>query len=115
MEFKFKTIRTKKQETPVNVQVSENIVPPITSQEEQSTQINIQDSKHSIETTASLYDKMINALKKSRNDNLTQEEKKQIIGEIYYYEGFLVESLKDEKTIGEVLTKAMQDFSNSQF
>lgn len=75
-----KQLEQKKQETPVNVQVSENIVPPITSQEEQSTQINIQDSKHSIETTASLYDKMINALKKSRNDNLTQEEKKQIIG-----------------------------------
>lgn len=58
---------------------------------------------------------MISALRKSRTDNLTQDDKKQIVGEIYYYEGFLVESLKDEKDIGDVLTKAMQDFSNSQF
>ena len=44
-----------------------------------------------------------------------EEEKKQIVGEIYYYEGFLVESVKDEKAIGEIITKAMQDFSNAQF
>ena len=58
---------------------------------------------------------MISALRKSRIDNLTQDEKKQIVGEIYYYEGFLVESLRNERDIGDVLTKAMQDFSNSQF
>ena len=45
---------------------------------------------------------MISALRKSRIDNLTQDEKKQIVGEIYYYEGFLVESLRNERDIGDV-------------
>ena len=58
---------------------------------------------------------MISALRKSRTDNLTQDDKKQIVGEIYYYEGFLVDSLKNEKAVGEILLKATQDFSNSQF
>lgn len=110
-----KQLEEQKQGTPVNAQVSENITTPITPQEEQSPQNQHQDTKPSIETTASLYDKMISALRKSRIGNLTQDEKKQIVGEIYYYEGFLVESLRNERDIGDVLTKAMQDFSNSQF
>lgn len=110
-----KQLEEKKQGTPVNAQVSENVTTPITPQEEQPQQNNLQDTKTSIETTASLYDKMISALRKSRIGNLTQDEKKQIVGEIYYYEGFLVESLRNERDIGVVLTKAMQDFSNSQF
>ncbi len=68
-----------------------------------------------IETTTSLYEKMINALKKSRSNNFTEEEKKQIVGEIYYYEGFLVNSLHSEEEIRQIMTKAMQDFSNTQF
>lgn len=82
--------------------------------EVQSEQNNI-TSKKTVETTTSLYEKMINELKKSRTNNLTEEEKKQIVGEIYYYEGFLVESVKDEKAVEEIITKAMQDFSNTQF
>ena len=108
-------LENRKQETPVNDQASENTTNPMPPQEVQPTQNNIQDTKPSIETTVSLYDKMISALKKSRIGNLTQDEKKQIVGEIYYYEGFLVESLRNERDIGDVLTKAMQDFSNSQF
>lgn len=76
---------------------------------------NDNDSRQMIDTTNSLYEKMVNALKKSRIGNLTETEKKQIVGEIYYYEGFLVESIKDEKTVGEIMTKAIQDFSNTQF
>lgn len=110
-----KQLEGKKQETPVNTQVSQNITTPITPQEEQSMQNKTQYAQSTIENSETLYDKMISALRKSRTDNLTQDEKKQIVGEIYYYEGFLVESLKDEKDIGDVLTKAMQDFSNSQF
>ena len=110
-----KQLEEKKQETPVNTQVSQNITSPITPQEEQSMQNKTQYAQSTIENSETLYDKMISALRKSRTDNLTQDEKKQIVGEIYYYEGFLVESLKDEKDIGDVLTKAMQDFSNSQF
>lgn len=82
--------------------------------EVQSVQNNITSQK-TVETTTSLYEKMINELKKSRTNNLTEEEKKQIVGEIYYYEGFLVESVKDENAVGEIITKAMQDFSNTQF
>lgn len=82
--------------------------------EVQSVQNNITSQK-TVETTTSLYEKMINALKKSRTNNLTEEEKKQIVGKIYYYEGFLVESVKDEKSVGEIITNAMQDFSNTQF
>lgn len=110
-----KQLEGKKQETPANTQVSQNITTPITPQEEQSMQNKNQFSQPTIENSETLYDKMISALRKSRTDNLTQDEKKQIVGEIYYYEGFLIESLKDEKDIGDVLTKAMQDFSNSQF
>ena len=110
-----KQLEGKKQETPVNTQVSQNITTPITPQEEQSMQNKNQSSQPTIENSETLYDKMISALRKSRTDNLTQDEKKQIVGEIYYYEGFLIESLKDEKDIWDVLTKAMQDFSNSQF
>ncbi len=73
------------------------------------------DSRQMIDTTNSLYEKMVNALNKSRIGNLTETEKKQIVGEIYYYEGFLVESIKDEKTVGEIMAKAIQDFSNTQF
>lgn len=110
-----KQLEEKKQETPVNNQASENTTIPMPPQEVQPTQNNIQDTKPSIENSGTLYDKMISALRKCRTDSLTQDEKKQIVGEIYYYEGFLVESLKDEKDIGDVLAKAMQDFSNSQF
>lgn len=110
-----KQLEEKKQETPVNAQVSQNITTPITPQEEQSMQNKTQYAQPNIENSETLYDKMISALRKSRIDNLTQDEKKQIVGEIYYYEGFLVESLRNERDIGDVLTKAMQDFSNSQF
>lgn len=110
-----KRLEEKKQEIPVNIEASEDTTTPIITQEEQPTQKQNQDAQSFIETTSSLYEKMINALKKSRTDGLSQEEKKQIVGEIYYYEGFLVDSLKDEKAVGEVLAKAMQDFSNSQF
>ena len=110
-----KQLEVKKVETPVNAQSTENQVvfekPPV---KEQSVQ-NEQKKESSIETTSSLYDKMMNAVRKSRMGNLTPEEKKQIVGEIYYYEGFLVDSLKDEKAVGEILLKATQDFSNSQF
>lgn len=113
-----KQLEGKKQEAPKeNTQsVENNVSSPIqTKQPEEQPIQNSNTSQKTVETTISLYEKMINALKKSRTNNLTEEEKKQIVGEIYYYEGFLVESINDEKTVGEIMTKAMQDFSNTQF
>lgn len=113
-----KQIEERKQELPnENVQsIETNKTTSTQSQQSENQSLNSNNnSQQIVETTTSLYGKMINALKKSRTNNLTEEEKKQIVGEIYYYEGFLVESIKDEKAVGEIMTKAMQDFSNTQF
>lgn len=110
-----KQLEVKKVEMPINVQITESkVVSENKSVQEQSLQ-NETKKESSVETTSSLYDKMMNAVKKSRIDNLSPEEKKQIVGKIYYYEGFLVDSLKDEKVVGDILAKAIQDFSSSQF
>lgn len=67
------------------------------------------------EKEVSLYNKMMAAIKRSRMPNLTDEEKQQIVGEIHYYEGFLVNSIQTEQEMANILGAAAQDFSASPF
>jgi len=75
----------------------------------------IEKKEQIVQSEKSYYDLMISALNKSRMGNLTDEEKKQIVGEIYYYEGYLVNSVKSEKEIADIMTKAINDFQSTDF
>lgn len=67
------------------------------------------------ESSSDMYDRMINAVKKANSDNLSDDERKKIVGEIYYYESYLVNSLNDEKEIMNIINKAVNDLSDTKF
>jgi uncharacterized protein YijF (DUF1287 family) len=46
--------------------------------------------------------------------NATEEEKKQITGEIFYNEGYLIEKLSNEEEIREIMTSVVNDLSENE-
>ena len=61
------------------------------------------------------YQEMIKAVEKRNNlVNPTEEEKKQIIGQIFYNQGFLVENLNTQQEFNEVMNLLVNDLNDNQ-
>ncbi len=61
------------------------------------------------------YEKLMNAVKKRQTMmNATEEEKKQITGEIFYNEGYLIEKLSNEEEMREIMTSVVNDLSENE-
>ena len=50
----------------------------------------------------------------SPNKQLSEKQKKQLIGEIFYNEGYLIESLNNDEEIRQVMTRAVNELSNDE-
>lgn len=60
------------------------------------------------------YDEMIKAIKiYNPNQNYSEEEKKKIIGEIFYNEGYMVDRLSNENDIKDIMSLSINDLSNN--
>lgn len=60
------------------------------------------------------FNQMIKAiLKYNPNVQVSEEQKKQIIGEIFYNEGYLIKSLNDAEEIRQVMTRSVNELSNN--
>lgn len=62
-----------------------------------------------------MYNKMIELVKKVNDSSLSLDDRKNLIGQVYYYETYLGEKIKDEKEIADILTKAIDDLSDTEF
>lgn len=75
---------------------------------EQSHDIENKDYKY-------YYQEMMKAVQKRRDmSSLSEGEKKQIIGEIFYNQGYLIESLNTEKEFREVMTAVVNDLDQNE-
>ena len=62
------------------------------------------------------YEQLLSAINRRRTStNITEEEKKQIIGEIYYNMGYLVEHTNADAEIMDLLSKIVVDLSRDDF
>lgn len=60
------------------------------------------------------FNQMIKAiLKYNPNVQVSEKQKKQIIGEIFYNEGYLIKSLNDVEEIRQVMTRSVNELSNN--
>lgn len=48
------------------------------------------------------------------NVSMTEKEKKQLIGEIFYNEGYLIESLSNDEEIRQVMTRSVNELNNNE-
>lgn len=61
------------------------------------------------------FDEMIKAIKKYHPEqNITEEQKKQIIGEIFYNEGYMIEKLSNDEEIRQLMTLVVNNLGNSE-
>lgn len=61
------------------------------------------------------FDEMIKAVKKyNPEQNMSEEQKKQIIGEIFYNEGYMVEKLSSDEEIRQLMTLVVNELSNNE-
>lgn len=59
------------------------------------------------------FDEMIKAVKKyNLEQNMTEEQKKQLIGEIFYNEGYMVQKLSNDEEIRQLMTLAVNELMN---
>ena len=74
----------------------------------------IYNSYQEINNTDLYYDNMIKAIKEIKSkQSLTEEEKKELIGQAFYYEGYLVANLTTETEALEVITKLYSDLDTN--
>jgi hypothetical protein len=61
------------------------------------------------------FDEMIKAAQKyNPNEQITEEQKKQLIGEIFYNEDYLIESLTNDEEIRQIMTRSVNELSNNE-
>ena len=48
------------------------------------------------------------------NVQITEEQKKQLIGEIFYNEGYLIESLTNDEELRQIMTRSVNELSNNE-
>lgn len=61
------------------------------------------------------FDEILKATQKyNSNVQMTEEQKKQLIGEIFYNEGYLIESLSNDEEIRQILTRSINELSNNK-
>ena len=61
------------------------------------------------------FNEMLKAVQRyNPNEQMTEDEKKQLIGEIFYNEGYLIESLTNDEEIRQVMTQSVNELSNNE-
>ena len=77
----------------------------------------LNDSKPpSKKESSDYYQGLMNAINRRRTTpSLTEEEKKEIVGEIYYNMDYLVQKINTDKEIMELLSKVVVDLNNDDF
>ncbi len=76
---------------------------------------NNQTSTHEKDSN-NYYDQLLSAINRRRTStNITAEEKKQIIGEIYYNMGYLVKNLNTDSQVLDLVFKMIDDLSHDDF
>lgn len=61
------------------------------------------------------FDEMVKATQKyNPNGQISEDNKKQIIGEIFYNEGHLIESLTSDEEIRQIMTRSVNELSNNE-
>ena len=60
------------------------------------------------------FDEMLKATQQyNPNIQMTDEQKKQLIGEIFYNEGYLIESLSNDEELRQIMTRSVNELSNN--
>lgn len=86
------------------------------------TQEQLKDDNHQInqETEETkdynyYFNEMLKAVQRyNPNEQMTEEQKKQLIGEIFYNEGYLIESLSNDEEIRQAMTRSVNELSNNE-
>lgn len=61
------------------------------------------------------FDEMLKATQQyNPNIQITDEQKKQLIGEIFYNEGYLIESLSNDEELRQIMTRSVNELSNNE-
>lgn len=61
------------------------------------------------------FDEMLKATQQyNPNIQMTDEQKKQLIGEIFYNEGYLIESLSNDEELRQIMTRSVNELSNNE-
>lgn len=61
------------------------------------------------------FDEMLKATQQyNPNIQMTNEQKKQLIGEIFYNEGYLIESLSNDEELRQIMTRSVNELSNNE-
>ena len=61
------------------------------------------------------FDEMLKATQQyNPNVQITEEQKKQLIGEIFYNEGYLIESLTNDEELRQIMTRSVNELSNNE-
>lgn len=61
------------------------------------------------------FNEMLNAVQRyNPNEQMTEEQKKQLIGEIFYNEGYLIDSLTNDEEIRQVMTHSVNELCNNE-
>lgn len=91
--------------------VSEQVSEPI---EQDPPVQEITEQKESNDKDYNYYfDEIKKSLQKEGLGNLTEEQQKQIVGEIFYNEGYLVESLKSDEDIKQIMNRAVNELGST--
>lgn len=61
------------------------------------------------------FEEMLKAIQQyDLNIQITEEQKKQLIGEIFYNEGYLIESLSNDEELRQIMTRSVNELSNNE-
>ena len=61
------------------------------------------------------FDEMLKATQQyNPNIQMTDEQKKQLIGEIFYNEGYLIESLSNDEELRQIMTRSVNELSDNE-
>lgn len=86
----------------------------INLQNKKGTQVN--EDKQTVKPYEEYYQKILSAVNHRRTGtNFTDDEKKQIIGEIYYNMGYLVANLNTDEEIMDILLRMTSDLNGDNF
>lgn len=95
-------------------QPSYNSAPTSSVNNNNNSQIKIQE----LETQKNYnyyFDEMLKVIQKyNPNIQISEEQKKQLIGEIFYYESYLIEALSNDEEIRQIMTRSVNELSNNK-
>ena len=83
-----------------------------------SSNNNYQEMSHELETKKDYnyyFEEMLKATQQyNLNAQITEEQKKQLIGKIFYNEGYLIESLSNDEELRRIMTRSVNELSNNE-